>query len=147
LGIAAVFALSKSAKETKKGIAMNIYVGNLAHDVTEDDLRQAFAAFGQVQTATVIKDKFSGESRGFGFVEMPTKTEAQTAITEMNGKDLKGRTLNVNEARPKTDKPRGGGFGGGRGRGGHGGGGGFGGGRDRGRGGHGGGYGGGGGRY
>ena len=79
---------------------MNIYVGNLAPEATEDDLRQAFEAFGQVQTATVIKDKFSGESRGFGFVEMPAKAEAQTAITEMNGKDLKGRTLNVNEARP-----------------------------------------------
>ena len=123
---------------------MNIYVGNLAPDVTEDDLKAAFSAFGQVQTATVIKDKFSGESRGFGFVEMPAKAEAQTAITEMNGKDLKGRTLNVNEARPKTERPRGGGggYGGGGRRGG--GGGGYGGGRG-GRGGGGGGYGGGGG--
>ncbi len=101
---------------------MNIYVGNLAREVTEDDLREAFEAFGQVSTATVIKDKFSGESRGFGFVEMPSKNEAQTAITEMNEKDLKGRTINVNEARPKTD--RGGGGGGGRRRGGGGGGGG-----------------------
>ena len=100
---------------------MNIYVGNLAREVTEDDLREAFEVFGQVSTATVIKDKFSGESRGFGFVEMPSKNEAQTAITEMNEKDLKGRTINVNEARPKTD--RGGGGGGRRG----GGGGGFGG--------------------
>ena len=100
---------------------MNIYVGNLAREVTEDDLREAFEAFGQVSTATVIKDKFSGESRGFGFVEMPSKNEAQTAITEMNEKDLKGRTINVNEARPKTD--RGGGGGGGRRRGGGGGGG------------------------
>ena len=99
---------------------MNIYVGNLAREVTEDDLREAFAAFGQVSTATVIKDKFSGESRGFGFVEMPSKNEAQTAIDEMNGKDLKGRTINVNEARPKTDR----GGGGGRRRGGFGGGGG-----------------------
>ncbi len=123
-----MFALSKSAKEIKKGKQMNIYVGNLAPDVTEEDLKQAFSAFGQVQTATVIKDKFSGESRGVGFVEMPAKTEAQTAITEMNGKDLKGRSLNVNEARPKTERPRGGGgFGGGRG--GRGGGGGYGGGR------------------
>ncbi|MGA2070405.1 MAG: RNA-binding protein [Sedimentisphaerales bacterium] len=103
---------------------MNIYVGNLAPEVTEDDLKQAFEAFGQVQTATVIKDKFSGESRGFGFVEMPAKAEAQTAITEMNGKDLKGRSLNVNEARPKTERPRGGGggYGGGGRRGGGGGG-------------------------
>ena len=106
---------------------MNIYVGNLAPDVTDEDLKQAFSAFGQVQTVTVIKDKFSGESRGFGFVEMPGKAEAQTAITEMNGKDLKGRTLNVNEARPKTERPRGGGGYGGGGR--RGGGGGYGGGR------------------
>jgi len=91
---------------------MNIYVGNLAREVTEDDLREAFAVFGQVNTTTVIKDRFSGESRGFGFVEMPSKNEAQTAIDEMNDKDLKGHTINVNEARPKTN--RGGGGGGGR---------------------------------
>ncbi|MBA7678874.1 hypothetical protein ES703_87152 [subsurface metagenome] len=100
---------------------MNIYVGNLAREVTEDDLRQAFEAFGQVSTATIIKDRFSGESRGFGFVEIPSKNEAQTAITEMNGKELKGRAINVNEARPKTDRGGGrgrGGFGGGGGRGG-----------------------------
>jgi len=96
---------------------MNIYVGNLAREVTEDDLREAFAVFGQVNTATVIKDRFSGESRGFGFVEMPSKNEAQTAIDEMNDKDLKGRTINVNEARPKTNRGGGGG-GGGRRRGG-----------------------------
>ncbi|MHC4601766.1 MAG: RNA recognition motif domain-containing protein [Planctomycetota bacterium] len=106
---------------------MNIYVGNLAREVTEDDLRQAFEAFGQVTSATIIKDRFSGESRGFGFVEMPSKNEAQTAIEEMNDKDLKGRTVNVNEARPKVDRGGGrggrGGFGGGGGRGGRGGGG------------------------
>jgi RNA recognition motif-containing protein len=94
---------------------MNIYVGNLAREVTEDDLREAFAVFGQVNTATIIKVRFSGESRGFGFVEIPSKNEAQTAIDEMNGKDLKGRTINVNEARPKTNR---GGGGGGRRRGG-----------------------------
>lgn len=88
---------------------MNIYVGNLSREVTEDDLRQAFEAFGQVTSATLIKDKFSGESRGFGFVEMPSKTEAQAAIQGMNGKDLKGRTLNVNEARPRTEGRRSGG--------------------------------------
>jgi RNA recognition motif-containing protein len=105
---------------------MNIYVGNLAREVTDEDLREAFEAFGQVNSATVIKDRFSGESRGFGFVEIPSKNEAQTAITEMNGKELKGRVVNVNEARPKTNR----GGGGGRGRGGSGGGrGGFGGGR------------------
>lgn len=94
---------------------MNIYVGNLAREVTEDDLREAFEAFGQVSTVNIIKDKFTGESRGFGFVEMPSKNEAQNAITEMNEKDLKGRTINVNEARPKTNR---GGGGGGRRRGG-----------------------------
>jgi cold-inducible RNA-binding protein len=90
---------------------MNIYVGNLSRDVTEDDLRGAFEAFGQVTSANVIKDKFSGESKGFGFVEMASKTEAQTAIQEMNGKDLKGRNLTVNEARPRTEGGRGGGGG------------------------------------
>ena len=105
---------------------MNIYVGNLSREVTEDDLRQAFEAFGQVESANVIKDKFSGESRGFGFVEMPSKNEAQSAIDGLNGQDLMGRVVNVNEARPKTANRRGGGrrgggFGGG-GRGGFGGG-------------------------
>ena len=101
---------------------MNIYVGNLAREVTDEDLREAFEAFGQVSSATVVKDRFSGESRGFGFVEIPSKNEAQTAITEMNGKESKGRVVNVNEARPKTDRGGGGrgrgGFGGGGGRGG-----------------------------
>jgi RNA recognition motif-containing protein len=100
---------------------MNIYVGNMSRDVTEEDLRQAFGAFGQVGTVTIIKDKFTGESRGFGFIEMPGKDEAQAAITGMNGKELKGRSLNVNEARPRSDGRRGGG--GGRGRSGGGGGG------------------------
>ena len=94
---------------------MNIYVGNLSRDLTESDLREAFAAFGEVQSAAIIKDKFSGESRGFGFVEMPNKEEAEKAIATLNGKDLKGRTATVNEARPRTDRPRTGGFGGGRG--------------------------------
>ncbi len=96
---------------------MNIYVGNLSRETTEDDLRQAFEAFGQVESASVIKDRFTGESRGFGFVEMPSKDEAQAAITGMNGKDLMGRALNVNEARPRTER-RGGRGGGGGGRGG-----------------------------
>jgi len=128
---------------------VNIYVGNLSNQTTEDDLRQAFEAFGQVESVNIIKDRFSGESRGFGFVEIPSKQEAQKAIEEMNGKDLMGRAVNVNEARPKTDRGGGrgggGGGGGGRGRGGGGGGGGRGGG-GRGGGGGGGGYGGGGGR-
>jgi len=91
---------------------MNIYVGNLSPETTDDDLRQAFEAFGQVDTANVIKDKYSGESRGFGFVEMPSKDEAQKAIDEMNGKDLQGSPINVNEARPRPDRGGGGGRGG-----------------------------------
>ena len=99
---------------------MNIYVGNLSSDVTGDDLRQAFEAFGQVESANVIMDKFSGESKGFGFVEMPSKDEAAAAIAGMNDKDLKGKPVNVNEARPRVDRPRGGGggYGGGGGGGG-----------------------------
>jgi RNA recognition motif-containing protein len=97
---------------------MNIYVGNLSRETNDEDLRQAFEAFGQVESATVVKDRFSGESRGFGFVEMPSKTEAQAAIEEMNGKELGGNSVNVNEARPKVSR---GGGGGGRGRGGGGG--------------------------
>ena len=87
---------------------MNIYVGNLSREISEEDLRQAFEAFGKVASVTVIKDKFSGESRGFGFVEMPAKAEAQSAITGLEGKELKGRTLKVNEARPRSESPRGG---------------------------------------
>jgi RNA recognition motif-containing protein len=87
---------------------MNIYVGNLLREVTEDDLRKAFEAFGQVTSASIIKDKFSGESRGFGFVEMPAKAEAQAAISGLNGKELKGQVLNVNEARPRAEGGRGG---------------------------------------
>ena len=97
---------------------MNIYVGNLSREVTEEDLQQAFEAFGQVASVTIIKDKFSGESRGFGFVEMPANAEAQSAITGLNGRELKGQTLNVNEARPRSEGRRGGGGGGRRGGGG-----------------------------
>ena len=95
---------------------MNIYVGNLSRDVSEEDLRKAFEAFGQVGSVNIITDKFSGESRGFGFVEMEAKAEAQAAIDGLNGKELGGRTLNVNEARPRPEGRRGGGRGGGRGR-------------------------------
>ena len=91
---------------------MNIYVGNLSRDATEDELRQKFEAFGQVTSVNIIKDKYSGESRGFGFVEMPTKSEAQAAINELNGTSLGDRTLSVNEARPRTEGGRGGGYGG-----------------------------------
>ena len=105
---------------------MNIYVGNLSREVTEDELRQSFEAFGQVTSANIIKDRYSDESRGFAFVEMSTKSEAQAAINGLNGTTLGERTLSVSEARPRTEGGRrpfgGGGFGGG-GRGGGGGGG------------------------
>lgn len=100
---------------------MNIYVGNLVFDVSEDDLKEAFEPFGEITEVRLIMDKFSGKSKGFGFIEMPTKAEAEKAIEEMNGKEFKGRAINVNEAKPKTDR---GGRGGGGGRGGFGGGGG-----------------------
>ena len=82
---------------------MNIYIANLSDDVNDDHLRQAFEAFGQVNSASIIIDKFSGKSRGFGFVEMPSEDEAQSAIQDLNGKDLKGQNIIVNEARPRTD--------------------------------------------
>jgi RNA recognition motif-containing protein len=95
---------------------MNIYVGNLSREVTEEDLRQALEAFGEVTSVKITKDRGSGESRGFGFVEMASKAEGQSAIDGLNGKELKGKALNVNEARPRTES-RGskGGQGGGRG--------------------------------
>jgi len=95
---------------------MNIYVGNLSFSVTESDLREAFQAFGAVDKAAVITDKATGQSRGFGFVEMTNKEEGLKAISALNGRDLKGRAIKVNEAQPKTDRPRTGGFGGGRNR-------------------------------
>jgi len=85
---------------------MRIYVGNLASDVSDEDLRGAFEAFGQVDSATVIKDKFSGTSRGFGFVEMPDKGEGQSAINDLNDTDLGGKTVIVNEARPRAERGR-----------------------------------------
>jgi RNA recognition motif-containing protein len=107
---------------------MKIYVGNLPYEVTEDDLRQVFEQSGEVESVTIINDKYSGRSKGFGFVEMPSKAEGEAAIESLNGNDLKGRALNVNEARPRTDNRGGrGGYGGGRG--GRGGKGGYGGGR------------------
>jgi RNA recognition motif-containing protein len=85
---------------------MNIYCGNLSRDVTEEDLREAF---GQVASITIIKDKFSGEPRGFGFVEMSAKAEGQSAIDGLNDKELKGKAIKVNEARPRGEGRRGGG--------------------------------------
>ena len=94
---------------------MNIYVGNLSPEVNEDDLREAFEAFGQVSSAKVIKDRFTGEPRGFGFIEMPEQEEAKSAMESLNDSELKGKTIIVNEARSRTDKRRrGGGGGGGR---------------------------------
>lgn len=104
---------------------MNIYVGNLSYDSGEADVRKAFEAFGKVTTVNIIMDQYTGRSKGFGFVEMPDGNEAKAAIAGLNGKDLQGRALNVNEARPKTERSSGdrgsrggggrsGGFGGGR---------------------------------
>jgi RNA recognition motif-containing protein len=87
---------------------MNIYVGNLAWEVTQEDLKEAFEAHGQVASANLITDKYTGRSRGFGFVEMPVDDEARAAITALNGMDLKGRELNVNEAKPRSEGSRGG---------------------------------------
>jgi len=96
---------------------MKIYVGNLSYEVTEEDLRLELEQYGQVESVTIIKDKRSGQSKGFGFVEMTSKAEGQSAIDGLNGKELKGRALNVNEARPRTEsRGSGGGYGGGRGR-------------------------------
>jgi RNA recognition motif-containing protein len=84
---------------------MNIFVGNLSFQVTDAEIRKAFEAYGQVTTANVIMDKFTGKSRGFGFVEMPNANEAKAAIEGLNNKDLNGRAIRVNEAQPRADRP------------------------------------------
>jgi len=122
-------------------MSTKLYVGNLPFQTTSDDLRDHFAAAGNVESAQVVEDRMTGRSRGFGFVEMTTPEEAAAAIEQFNGKDFKGRNLTVNEARPRTDRGPGGGggynrgggggYGGGGGGGGYGGGGGGGGRRDR----------------
>jgi RNA recognition motif-containing protein len=89
-------------------VNMKIFVGNLSRSATTETLRQEFEKFGQVGTVDIIKDKFSGESKGFGFVEMPSKTEAQAAISGLSGREVDGKSLNVNEARPRNDDRRGG---------------------------------------
>jgi len=99
----------------------NIYVGNLSYEATEDDLRQAFSAHGEVTSVAIIMDKMTGRSRGFGFVEMSDKNQANAAIQALNLQEIRGRAITVNEAKPKTE---GGSHGGGGGRGGYGGGGG-----------------------
>jgi len=88
---------------------MNLYVGNLSFETNEDELQSAFAPFGQVESVTIIRDKFSGDSRGFGFVEMPNRAEALAAISGLAGKEVGGRALTVNEARPRDDSQRRGG--------------------------------------
>ena len=99
---------------------VNIYVGNLSYEATQDDLRQAFEAHGEVSSVAIIMDKMTGRSRGFGFVEMPDQGAAQAAISALNLQEIRGRAMTVNEAKPKTDGgSRGGGhgnFGGRRGR-------------------------------
>jgi RNA recognition motif-containing protein len=88
---------------------MNIYAGNLPWGLSEEDLREAFEAFGEVASVKIIKDKFTGRSRGFGFVEMPNNEEGESAISALNGKDFKGREIVVNQARPRRDDQGGGG--------------------------------------
>jgi RNA recognition motif-containing protein len=85
---------------------MNIFVGNLSYNVSPEDLRQAFEAYGEVSSVNIIKDKYTAQSRGFGFVEMPNRAEAQTAIEKLNGKDLSGQQMKVSEARPRADRGR-----------------------------------------
>ena len=98
-----------NAKETF--YFMNIYVGNLSYNTTEDELRQLFAEFGDVDSAKLIMDRDSGQSKGFGFVEMSDNSGGQQAIEGLNGRDINGRALTVNKAKPKEDRPRGGGGG------------------------------------
>ena len=94
---------------------MNIYVGNLSYEVTEEDLQKAFEGFGQTESVKIIKDNYSGRSKGFGFVEMSNNADAQSAINDLNDTEIKGRTLKVNKARPRTENRGGrGGYGGGR---------------------------------
>ena len=88
-------------------IKMNIYVGNLSYDVTEDDFRELFVSFGEVESATIIMDRYSGKSKGFGFVEMPNGDEAERAIQELNGKECMEQELTVAEARPRRERGRG----------------------------------------
>ena len=107
---------------------MKIYVGNLSYEVTEEELRQEFLAFGAVESVSIVMDKYSGRPKGFGFVEMPSAAEGQAAVTALNGKMLRERTLNVDAARPRADNRSGGSYGD---RGGGGGGGGSSGGRQR----------------
>jgi RNA recognition motif-containing protein len=105
-------------QRSKKVPSINIYVGNLSFDTNEDQLKELFESYGQVESATIISDKFTGRPRGFGFVKMPEREEGLRAIQELDARDFMGRSLKVNEARPRTDRPDrqgGGGRGGGGG--------------------------------
>jgi RNA recognition motif-containing protein len=121
LGILFLPALQSIQRIEKMGT--KLYVGNLSFRTTSEELREAFAAVGTVESASVIEDRDTGRSRGFAFVEMTTPEEAAAAIEQFNGKDFGGRNLTVNEAKPRTDRGGGRGYGGGGGRGGYGGGG------------------------
>ena len=85
---------------------MNIYVGNLSYDITEDEVRDIFSPHGEISSLSIIKDKYSGQSKGFGFVEMPNQAEAEEAIKALNESDLKGRNIKVNQAKPKEERPK-----------------------------------------
>ncbi len=97
----------------RENMAKKLYVGNLSYDTTENSLKEAFSQAGAVESATIITDKMSGRSKGFGFVEMSTEEEAQKAVEMLNGKEIDGRTIKVNEARPMEDRPPRRNFGGG----------------------------------
>jgi RNA recognition motif-containing protein len=103
------FNKEKEKTSKKRRMNMNIYVGNLSYEATDGTIREAFESFGEVTSARVIKDKYSGQSRGFGFVEMPAQSQAQTAIRSLNGKELLGKAISVNEARARADQGRRGG--------------------------------------
>lgn len=116
------YRVQLGAGERSLSVATKIYVGNLSYETTEDQLRAVFADVGEVDSVTLITDRHSGRSKGFAFVEMSNDEEAKTAITQLNGKEIDGRTMNVSEARPREDRrpssgfSRSGGYGGGRGR-------------------------------
>jgi cold-inducible RNA-binding protein len=101
-----VFALVR--KDRREGTLKNIFVGNLSFNTSEDELRQIFETYGQVERVSILTDRETGRSRGFGFVEMTNPEEGEKAITGLNGSQFGGRTINVNEARPKADRPSGG---------------------------------------
>ena len=101
-----MFALVR--KDRKEGTVKNIFVGNLSFNTSEDELRQIFETYGQVERVSILTDRETGRSRGFGFVEMTNPEEGDKAITGLNGSQFGGRTINVNEARPKADRPSGG---------------------------------------